>query len=520
MDLRSIAVRFVLALTSLGSCCQALADVRMPALFTPHMVLQRDMPVPIWGWADPQEEVTVELGDQRKVATADAEGNWKVVLDPLQLGPPRTLVVQGNNTLEITDVLVGEVWICSGQSNMEWPVVATMGSDLELAGSEQPTIRLLTVHGPGVQQPLVDFDGAWELATPATVRDFSAVGYYFARRIQSVVDVPIGLIDNSWGGSACEAWIPTEKMAGNELYEPILKRWSEIEASTDEGALRAEYAATYDKWKEQLAQAIASGGPIPMEPRPRHPLLGQSRPANMYNSRIAPLAPFAIRGAIWYQGESNADRAYQYREMFPLMITTWREAWGQGDFPFYWVQLADFMAEQPEPKPSPWAELREAQTLTLDRLENVGEAVIIDVGDGKDIHPINKQTVADRLARWALAKQYGVEVAYASPRLAKFEVAEGKAVITLNRCEGGLMHLDTPEVLGFALAGEDQKWYPATAKIVGGDRVELSSPEVPNPVAVRYAWGDNPRVNLYTRHGLPVTPFRSDDWPGATANNR
>src|SRR5690606_25667316 len=204
---------------------------------------------------------------------------------------------------------------------------------------------------------------------------------------------------------------------------------------------------------------------IPADPRPQHQLLGQNRPANMYNGRVAPLAPFAIRGAIWYQGESNAGRAYQYREMFPLMISSWRELWGQGDFPFYWVQLADFMAEQPEPKESAWAELREAQTLTLDRLPNVGEAVIIDAGDGKDIHPIDKQTVADRLARWALAKQYGVPIAHASQRLAKLEANEGKGIVTLTHCETGLMNLDVAEIRGFALAGEDQKWHAATAKI-------------------------------------------------------
>jgi sialate O-acetylesterase len=422
--------------------------------------------------------------------------------------------------IEVGDVLVGEVWVCSGQSNMEWPVAASMGSDLELASSQRDTIRLITVHGPGVQTPLRDFDGAWEVANPSTLPNFSAVGYYFARRLQSVLNVPIGLIDNSWGGSACEAWIPQEKLTDNELYAPILQHWKNVESQADEAALRAEYAKVYDTWKQQMAEAVAQSKPIPSEQRPNHPLLGQNRPANMYNSRVAPLVPFAIRGAIWYQGESNAGRAYQYREMFPLMISTWREAWGQGDFPFYWVQLADFMAEQPEPKESAWAELREAQTLTLDKLENVGQAVIIDVGDGKDIHPINKQTVGDRLARWALAKQYQVAVGYASPRFESLEVQGDKAIVTLSHCESGLMNLDVPEVLGFTLAGEDRKWYPASAKIVGKNKVEVTSPDVPAPIAVRYAWADNPRVNLYTRQGLPVTPFRSDDWPGVTAENR
>lgn len=499
-----------------------LAELRLPSLFTNHMVLQRDMPAPVWGWAEPGDEVAVVFGDQTKTTTADDQGKWKVELDPLSLGEPRSLVVESNNDrLEVTDVLVGDVWICSGQSNMEWPVEASQDRELELLGDGNPDIRLLTIPGEGLQTPAEDFDGAWEECTPGSLRSFSAVGYYFAKRIHQATGVPIGLIDNSWGGSSCETWVPREKLADKELYAPLLERWKKIEEENDEAAIRAEYAKTYDAWKEKMQAAVAADKPIPEWPRPSHQLLQQHRPANLYNSKVAPLIPFAIRGAIWYQGESNAGRAEQYQDLFPLMIESWREAWGQGDFPFYWVQLADFQAEQPTPGESAWAELREAQTKSLDRLPNSGEAVIIDVGEGKDIHPKDKQTVGDRLARHALANEYGFDIAHNSPRLESSEVKDGTMVLTFANCRA-LTTFDTNELRGFAIAGDDKKWVWADAKINDGNRRQIivSSPDVPEPVAVRYAWADNPVCNVYSASGLPLTPFRTDDWPGVTTGQR
>ncbi|MCO6045338.1 sialate O-acetylesterase [Aeoliella sp. ICT_H6.2] len=500
----------------------AHAELRLPSLFSDHMVLQREMKVPVWGWADPGAEVAVVFGDQTKTTTADDQGQWRVELEPLSIGEPRSLVVESkDDRLEVSDVLVGDVWICSGQSNMEWPIERSSSRDLEVLGEGNPDIRLLTIHGPGEQTPAEDIDGAWEECKPGTLRSFSAVGYYFGKRIHQATGVPIGLIDNSWGGSSCEAWLPLDKLSDEQLYGPLLDRWEEMAAQNDEAALRKEFAKVHDAWKEKMRAAVKAGEPIPGSPRPSHSLLTQNRPANLYNSRVAPLTSFPICGVIWYQGESNAGRAEQYRDMFPLMIETWREAWGQGDFPFYWVQLADFRDEKPNPEQSDWAELREAQTMALDRLPNSGEAVIIDVGEGKDIHPKDKQSVGDRLARHALANQYGIDIAHKSPRLESFEVKDGKIVLTFDHCRS-LTTFDTRELQGFAIAGSDKHFVWAEAKINDDNKRQIivSSPEVPEPVAVRYAWADNPVCNVYSASGLPLTPFRTDDWPGVTTGKR
>lgn len=501
-------------------CSVAQADVRLPRLFTDHMVLQREMPVPVWGLADPGEKVTVQLAGQSQSATADADGKWRVMLKPLSVGEPLTLVVKGKNQVEVNDILVGEVWVCSGQSNMEWPVAATRDADLIHTAANIPQIRLLSVKPVGTQTPNDDIDERWQVCTPDTVGGFSAVGYLFGRQLHESLGVPIGLINNAWGGSSCEAWVPRDKFEGEALYEPLLARWKQTESEHDEAKLRADYDAQLAEWRKARDTAEAKGEPVPGQPGSDNPLFNQHRPGNLYNARIAPLAPFAIRGAIWYQGESNADRAYQYRDMFPRMITSWRDAWGQGDFPFYWVQLADFRAEKPEPSESDWAELREAQTMTLDRLPNTGEAVIIDIGEGNDIHPRNKVDVANRLARWALAKDYDLKIDHASPRYDHFEVQGNKAVVTFRDCGKGLVTFDVGDARGFTVAGNDRKWHPAQAKVIAPNQVEVACEAVPEPVAVRYAWADNPVVNLYSSSGLPVTPFRTDDWPGVTANNK
>lgn len=484
--LTSLSLLLNLALSS------ARADVRLPAIFSDHAVLQRDMPVSVWGWADAGEEVTVEIAGQTKNATADQDGNWRVTLDPLPTGEPLKMVVEGNNRLQRNDLLVGEVWLCSGQSNMEWPVSLTSNADLEIPAARHPRIRLVRVKGPGSQTPVKDFDGAWQVCSPETVAGFSAVGYFFGRELQRQLDVPVGLIDNSWGGSACEAWIRRDRLEGNPLYEALLARWKAMEAELEKKT----------------------------DPKERAPLTGNQRPANLYHARLKPILGYTIRGAIWYQGESNAGRAYQYRDMFPLMITSWREDWNQGDFPFYWAQLADFMPEKPQPGDSAWAELREAQTMTQDRLPNTGQAVIIDLGEASDIHPRNKLDVGRRLARWALARDYGRDIAHRSPRYESMST-DGQTIIVKFKDVGeGLRTIDAAEVQGFAIAGKDRKWVWAEAKITAPDQVVVSSEKVTEPVAVRYAWADNPVCNLYGKNGLPVTPFRTDDWPGVTAEAR
>ncbi|HYE97355.1 MAG TPA: sialate O-acetylesterase [Planctomycetota bacterium] len=489
----------------------AVADVKVPTVISDRMVLQRDKPVPVWGWADPGEAVTVEFAGQKKTATAGPDGAWKVALDPMPASAEgRAMSIAGKNRIELQDVLVGEVWLCSGQSNMQWSVSQCAEADLEIAAGKHPLIRLITVPQVASQKPLTEFKGQWEACTPQTVGSFSAVGYSFGRQLHLTLGVPVGLIDNSWGGSAAEAWVRRDVLEKHDRYAALLKSWDDRVAGWDEAKAKADHA--------QRLQAWEAGGKKGAQPRPpQNPEGSNHRPSNLYNGVLNPVIGYGIRGTIWYQGESNAGRAYQYRDLFPLLIRSWRDAWGQGDFPFYWVQLADFMAEKPEPAESAWAELREAQTMTMAALPNTGEAVIIDVGEGKDIHPRNKQTVGLRLARWALAKDYGMPIAHRSPTFKSVEKKDGKLVVTFDHVGQGLYAFDVQEVRGCAIAGEDRRFVWAQARIVGKDKIEVWSDAVKDPVAVRYAWADNPVCNLYSREGLPATPFRSDDWPGVTS---
>lgn len=488
----------------------ATAEVSLPAIFGDHMVLQQGQKNKVWGWADAGESIQVTIDNQSHKTVAADDGSWNVFLAPLSLGQPRTLTVSASNTIDFTDVLVGEVWICSGQSNMEWPVFKSTGSELEIASAHFPEIRLITVPRVGTQEPQNDFEGQWELCSPETIANFSAIGYAFGRRLHQTLGVPIGLIDNAWGGSAAEAWVPNEVLEADSQYKPLLDSWHETEETYDYETLLDAYEEKLNEWNQSDKK----------EAKPRKPnnrLTGNHRPANIYNGVLHPTIGYGIKGVIWYQGESNAGRAYQYRDLFPLMIQTWRDEWQQGDFPFYYVQLADYRKESPTPKESDWAELREAQTMTLDRLPNVGQAVIIDLGEGRDIHPRNKQPVANRLARWALANDYGKEMSYQSPTYKSMKVKNGKITIKLDYEGKGLRPFDTTTPIGFAIAGKDKKFVWAEAEIIDKNTIEVWSDEVENPKAVRYAWADNPVCNLFTEEGLPVTPFRTDDWPGITA---
>lgn len=507
----------MLALLSGGPSAQA--NVKLPALFGDHMVLQRDQKDRVWGWADADEEVTVSIAGQSKKARADKDGKWLVTLDPLPAGGPYTVLIKGKNEIRLDDVLVGEVWICSGQSNMQWDVARADDGDLEALAAKDSGIRLISVPQVGTQTPKDDFHGKWQVCTTENVKDFSAVGFFFGRQLRQTLDVPIGLIDDAWGGSACEAWIRRDLLASDAKYQPLMEKWEKIEA--DHKTAQAAYEKALAEWNTAAEKAKSEGKPAPEKPKaPENNLMGgNSRPANIYNGVLKPTIGYGIRGAIWYQGESNAGRAYQYRDLFPLMIKSWRDEWGIGDFSFYWVQLADFLVEKPEPGDSAWAELREAQTMTMGKLPHTGEAVIIDLGEAQDIHPRDKQNVAKRLARWALAHDYGVRVPHHSPTFKSKEIEGNKIVVTLGHPGNGLRAFDVPEVRGFTIAGEDKKFVKAQAKILGKDKVEVWADGVSSPVAVRYAWADNPVCNLYTTDGLPVTPFRTDDWPGATVNN-
>jgi sialate O-acetylesterase len=503
----------------------AHAEIQLPAVFGSHMVLQRDQANPVWGKATAGEQITVAIGDQNHSATAAADGAWKVKLAPLPAGGPHKLTIKGNNSSEVVfdDVLVGEVWICSGQSNMEWSVSQSFNGDLEALSAKNTNIRHISVPRVGTQDPQFTFNGAWTVCGPDNAGQLSAIGYFFGRRLQETLGVPVDLIDDSWGGSACEAWINRDTLAKDGRFPELLARCEQTEKDFASGKLDAEHAIKLEQWKKDAAAAKQAGKVPPREPQPPIRMMeGNARPANIYNGVLKPTIGYGIRGVIWYQGESNAGRAYQYRDLFPLMIQTWRNEWGQGDFPFYYVQLADFQDEKSEPGDSAWAELREAQTMTLSKLPNTGEAVIIDLGEANDIHPRNKQFVAERLARWALAVDYQVpNIAYRSPTYKAMETAGNKVNVKFDHVLSGLRAFDYRDVRGFAIAGDDKQWHWAKAEITGKDTVSVSSPNVKNPVAVRYGWADNPVCNLRdTQSALPVTPFRSDDWKGVTADAR
>jgi sialate O-acetylesterase len=500
---------------------QADADVRLPALFTNNMVLQQGIESPIWGWAAPGEEVTVTFRNKTASTKATPNGSWKTNLQKLKASnAPAQLTISGKNKITLENVVVGEVWLCSGQSNMQWPVSASDDSDLEALTANFPDIRLITVPQFGTQEPQSDFQGSWEPCTPETVQSFSGVGYFFGRQLHQTLQVPIGLIDNSWGGSACEAWIRRDLLEALPAANPYMEQWKNTEPNYDEAKATATYQQQLKTWQEKAATAKAAGKPTPSKSRaPRNPLTGQHRPANLYNGVLKPIIGYGIKGAIWYQGESNANRAKAYRDVFPLMIKNWRDEWGLGDFPFYWVQLADFREESPAPAESNWAELREAQTLALS-LPNTGQAIITDLGEAHDIHPKDKQNVAKRLVRWALAKDYGYNgLVYRSPQYKAHQRNGKKLILHFDFVGGGLDTFDIRTPTGFTLAGEDKIFHPAKARVVAKDRIELTCQNVPNPVAARYAWADNPVANVQNKSGLPLTPFRTDNFPMVTEGN-
>lgn len=480
----------------------AQAKVELPNIFGDHMVLQQGQKNRVWGKAANGETVSVTIGQQSHQTKTGADGAWSVELNPLPVGGPYEMVVKGENEIKFTDILVGEVWICSGQSNMQWSVNASYDPDLEKAAAKFPQIRMVNIPNVGTQEPQWNFNGKWQVCAPDTVGNFSAVGYFFGRQLHQTLGVPVGLINNAWGGSACEAWVRRDILEADPQYKPLLDRW----------------AATENQFKELSSKSNLSEAEMKTLNQLRGQMGGNHRPANIYNGVLKSHIGYGIKGAIWYQGESNAGRAYQYRELFPLMIKSWRQEWGQGDFPFYYVQLADFMGEKPEPADSAWAELREAQTMTMSKLSKTGQAVIIDIGEGKDIHPKNKVDVGRRLARWALANDYGVQIPYRSPEYKSHEKQGDKIVLTFDYVAGGWRPFDVAEPRGFAIAGADRKFVWAKAKILPDGKIEVSSDKVTDPVAVRYAWADNPVVNLFSQANLPLTPFRTDDWPGVTAN--
>ena len=490
------------------------ADVKLPAVISDNMVLQRHVSVPIWGTADPNERVTVTFDKQKVVATADNEGKWSVKLRSLKAGGPYELTVAGKNKIVLKNVMVGDVWVCSGQSNMQWNVRNSINAEKEIAEAQYPMIRLFTVNHIVSDKPLKDTKGKWDECSPETVPNFSAVGYFFGRDLYKSLKVPIGLINTSWGATPAESWTTKETLESDPDYKPIFERWEK--SVTDYPQAQQKYQEQLAQWEDDSKKAKEEGKPEPNKPYPPTPPENNPwMPSSLYNAMISPLVPYGIKGAIWYQGESNAGQAYQYRKLFPAMIKSWRQSWGQGNFPFFFVQLANFMETKPEPAESAWAELREAQLMTLSD-PNTGMAVAIDVGEGNNIHPKNKQDVGHRLALNALGIAYGRSMEYCGPIFQSMDFVGDKIRLKFIHVGSGLVSKDNEPLKGFAISADDRKFVWADAKIEG-DTVLVWSDKVPQPIAVRYAWADNPVCNLYNKEGLPASPFRTDGWYGVTA---
>lgn len=460
-------------------------------MFTDNMVLQRNIKAPVWGWTTPGTTVKVEFNGKTVQAKADETGKWMARVGPLPAGGPYTLTVDGPQKITFNNILMGDVWVCSGQSNMEFGIGNANNAEQEISNANYPEIRLFTVAKKIALIPQTSVSGHWDVCTPNTVKaggwnGFTAVGYFFGRDIYEKTHVPIGLIHTSWGGTIAEAWTSAEML---KTLPDFVDRVSDVQS------------------KAQDPAQVASPGNNP------------NISTVLYNGMIAPIVPFGIKGAIWYQGESNAGRAFQYRTLLPAMITDWRQRFGVGEFPFYIVQLANFTAVKPDPGESDWAELREAQLLTAETLPHTWLAVTTDIGDDKDIHPKNKQDVGKRLALASLARDYGIKGEYSGPVYKSMDKVLGGIRVKFDHVGSGLMAKDGDTLKGFAIAGEDKKWVWADAKIVNGTIV-VSSAQVEKPVAVRYAWANNPVANLYNKEGLPATPFRTDSFPGVTVRNK
>lgn len=490
------------------------AELKLATLFSDHMVLQREKPVAVWGMADPGESVKVSFAGQSKSATAGTDGKWSLKLDALTTSAEsRTLTATGKNArkVEVKDVLVGEVWFGSGQSNMAMAVGGVDNSAAEQAAANFPLIRYYAESSAPAEKPQAEGKGIWQPCTPETVRRFSAVLYFFGREIHREVGVPVGLITASAGATHIESWLSAEAQSSDPAtkaeYDAQMKSW----VSFDEVKFRADYEKKLAAWKLAAEQGKAGEKEKPGNPdRLIAHIKSKGGPAGLYNGRVVNLAPFTLRGILWYQGESNSGlpkpgQPHLYRKQLSQLVTSWRTLWND-ELPFAWVQLPNFTAPG-----EGWSRIREAQLQALD-IPKTGMAITIDIGDIKNIHPTNKQEVSRRLSLWALGTVYGRKVPAISGPLPASSSIKGNAItVTFNHANGGLKTKDGGAVKGFQIAGADQQWKPAEAKI-DGDKVVICNPAIASPIAVRYAWQDAPDCNLYNAAELPASPFRTDTW--------
>ena len=494
---------FVTALLLVPLAAGAETPLRMPAMFGDHMVLQRDRAVPVWGWAAPGEEVSVGFGGQKKTAKADAEGEWLVKLDPLAAtAAPRQLeIVRAAETLVFTDVVVGDVWLCSGQSNMHFQMDRVENSRQEIAAADYPAMRFFTVEHQFGQQPKTDASGAWKPVSPATAAGCSAVAYYFGRDLQRKLGVPVGLLVSSVGGTRIETWMRSETLAATGEAGPLIAKWQHVSPAEFENIAAAYRAYQHQRDKvypQSVKAAKAKGGPVPPEPvMPK--LRCHDCPGALHNGMIAPLQPFAIRGAVWYQGESNSAQPGPYAKLLPAMIADWRRVWGN-ELPFLFVQLAPHRNTHPA--------FREAQHRIWQKTPRTAMVVTTDVGDANDIHPTRKSPVGERLALAARALSDDEPVEYSGPVFKSITVNNGRAVLSFTHVGAGLM-AKGDSLKGFTIAAKDGKFVPANA-VIEGPTVVVTSEKISEPAAVRYGWAMVPDVNLCNREGLPAAPFRTD----------
>ncbi len=506
-----------------GCSVVGLSDIKLPALISDNMVLQQKTEVAVWGWAEPAEKVKVKAGWQwfGNSAIADDNGKWSVnIKSPKSVGPYK-MSIKGGNKIVLENILVGEVWVCSGQSNMEMPMgnVATWYSGVlnyeeEIAAADYPRIRLFKVARKVADEPQADCGGSWSQCSPETVNDFAAAAYFFGRELHKELEVPIGLIDASNGGTNISAWMSKKVLESDADYKPILDNFQRRLKKYPEAM--KEYKRKLAEHQKLIAEAKAEGKPVPWRQTFSHPVGPGHRntPSGLYNGMIAPLMQYRIAGVIWNQGENNASRSRQYQKLYPPLIENWRSNWGQGDFGFYFVQLASFDTSVPWWRGAGinWVLLREAQLMTMS-VPNTGMAVAIDIGDANDTHAKNKQDVGKRLALWALARTYDKNLVCSGPIYKSMEIKGSKIVLSFDYVGSGLVADGAAELKGFVISGADCKFVRADAAI-DGDTVVVSSLGTTEPVAVRYGWKDYPACNLYNKEGLPASPFRTDNWVG------
>lgn len=482
------------------------AEVRLPKIFSSHMVLQREQPIHLWGWSEPGETVSASFHGTTVSTTGDPLGHWSLYLPPQTAGGPFQLTVKANNSVTLDDVLVGDVWFASGQSNMEMPLGGFPNSAYvdnaaaEIKNANHPNMRLFLVDRKASEYPLNDFTGnpSWTVCTPETAAKFSAVAYFFGRDLENQEHVPIGLIDSTWGGTPGGAWVSMDGLSSDASLMPVFASWTTMaDEQTDMPAKIAEE-------KREDAEARSSNRPLPKHSWHANP--DSWAPAALFNGMVAPAVSFSMKGVIWYQGESDSgpERAPMYSKVFPKLISDWRAHWREGDFPFLYVQISSFKSNATET----WPIIREAQLRTL-ALTNTGMAVTIDIGNPDNVHPANKQAVGDRLALAARAIAYGEHIEYSGPLFRQTSTENSGIRVWFDHVDGGLV-AKGGELQGFEIAGEDHHFIPATARI-DGQTVLVTSPQVSRPEYVRYGWANAPTVNLFNSIGLPASPFTSEE---------